>query len=320
MKFGDFFATIANTQLEPWLEVLPSQLSDWQKNKHADYPKWEKAVKLLPLIASDYSLKGEVKALSREPLGEGIQKQIRHKLEQLKPWKKGPFDLFGVYVDCEWRSDLKWERVLPHIQPLKNRTILDVGCGSGYHLWQMVGEGAKLAVGIDPSTLFVYQFQAVKKCLNITDKAFLLPVGIEQLPALNAFDTVFSMGVLYHRKSPFEHFNDLKNQLRSGGELVLETLVVDGDENTVLVPQDRYAKMPNVYFIPSVDALIMWLKKAGFIKVSCVDLGFTTGEEQRTTEWAGGESLKDFLDPNNPQLTVEGLPAPKRAVILAEKP
>jgi tRNA (mo5U34)-methyltransferase len=32
------------------------------------------------------------------------------------------------------------------------------------------------------------------------------------------------------------------------------------------------------------------------------------------------QSLPDFLDPNNPELTLEGLPAPRRAIFLAESP
>ena len=136
---------------------------------------------------------------------------------------------------------------------------------------------------------------------------------------LAAFDTVFSMGVLYHRKSPLDHLSQLRAQLVNGGELVLETLVVEGDENTVLVPMDRYAKMKNVYFIPSVAALIHWLQKTGFKNVRCVDVAVTSLEEQRKTDWLENESLIDFLDPNDHSKTIEGYPAPKRAVILANK-
>ena len=127
------------------------------------------------------------------------------------------------------------------------------------------------------------------------------------------------MGVLYHRKSPLDHLSQLKNQLVKGGELVLETLVVDGDVNTVLVPADRYAKMKNVYFIPSVTALINWLEKVGFTNVRYVDVATTTLEEQRKTDWLENESLIDFLDPNDHSKTIEGYQAPKRAVILANK-
>ena len=235
------------------------------------------------------------------------------------PWRKGPYHLFGIHVDCEWRSDFKWDRVLPHLAPLQGRTILDVGCGSGYHMWRMVGEGAKMVVGIDPTELFLCQFEAVRKLLNNDRRANLIPLGIEQMQPLAAFDTVFSMGVLYHRKSPLDHLSQLKNQLVKGGELVLETLVVDGDVNTVLVPADRYAKMKNVYFIPSVAALINWLEKVGFTNVRCVDVATTTLEEQRKTDWLENESLIDFLDPNDHCKTIEGYQAPKRAVILSNK-
>ena len=210
--------------------------------------------------------------------------------------------------------------MLPHLSDLTGRTILDVGCGSGYHMWRMIGAGAHLAVGIDPTQLFLCQFEAVRKLLGNDQRAHLLPLGIEQLPALNAFDTVFSMGVLYHRRSPLDHLWQLKDQLVDGGELVLETLVVEGDENSVLVPGDRYAQMRNVYFIPSAAALKMWLEKCGFVDVRIVDVCATTTEEQRRTEWMITESLADFLDPEDNSKTLEGYPAPVRAVIIANKP
>ncbi len=48
------------------------------------------------------------------------------------------------------------------------------------------------------------------------------------------------------------------------GELVLETLVVEGDENTVLVPGDRYAQMRNVY-LSLGGGLKLWLESAGLL-------------------------------------------------------
>ncbi|NRA61426.1 MAG: tRNA 5-methoxyuridine(34)/uridine 5-oxyacetic acid(34) synthase CmoB, partial [Psychrobium sp.] len=175
------------------------------------------------------------------------------------------------------------------------------------------------AVGIDPSTLFLFQFEIIRHLANNDQRAHLLPLGIEQLPKLNVFDTVFSMGVLYHRKSPIEHIQQLKDQLRPGGELVLETLVIDGDENQVLVPAGRYGKMNNVWFLPSVAALELWLGKLGFENIRVVDVSTTTLEEQRKTPWMDYESLSDFLDPNDQSKTIEGHPAPKRAVIIATK-
>lgn len=184
----------------------------------------------------------------------------------------------------------------------------------------MVGAGAHLAVGIDPMQLFLCQFEAVRKLLGGDRRAHLLPLGIEQLPTLAAFDTVFSMGVLYHRRSPLDHLYQLKNQLVSGGELLLETLVIEGDEQQALIPGERYAQMRNVYFIPSAAMLIRWLEKCGFCDVRLVDQCPTRVEEQRRTDWMTSESLADFLDPADARKTIEGYPAPLRAAFIARKP
>jgi tRNA (mo5U34)-methyltransferase len=127
------------------------------------------------------------------------------------------------------------------------------------------------------------------------------------------------MGVLYHRKSPFDFLRRLKYLLKPGGELVLETLVIEGDRNTVLVPDDRYARMKNVWFIPSADAMIHWLNKSGFKNTRLVDVSRTTTEEQRSTEWMTFESLDLCLDPQDRNLTVEGYQAPTRATFIANR-
>jgi tRNA (mo5U34)-methyltransferase len=238
----------------------------------------------------------------------------------LHPWRKGPFSLFGVDIDTEWRSDFKWDRLSGAIDPLEGRRVLDVGCGSGYHCWRMKGAGAAEVIGIDPTPLFVLQFKAIQHYLNI-DSVHVLPLALEQLPPkLKSFDTTFSMGVLYHRRSPMDHLTDLRDTLAPGGQLVLETLVVEGGEDTVFVPPDRYARMGNVWFLPSPAALMKWMSKTGFIDVELVDLNQTTVAEQRSTEWMTFYSLSNFLDSDDHNKTVEGHPAPRRAIITARLP
>lgn len=320
-NFNLFYKEIASTQLAPWLETLPALLKEWSKQPHGNLDKWIKSIGFLPEVeVSDIDLNSKaVTAKSAVALTAGEQQRAVHHLQKLMPWRKGPYSLHNIEIDCEWRSDLKWDRILPHLSNLQDRTILDVGCGSGYHMWRMLGAGAKQVVGIDPTALFLCQFEAVRKLMGGERRVNLLPIGIEQMQPLNAFDSVFSMGILYHCKSPLDHLTQLKSQLNKGGELILETIVIDGDKNQVLVPTDRYAKMKNIYFIPSTQALIHWLEKSGFKNVRCVDIGYTTTEEQRCTAWSADESLIDFLDPNDLTKTVEGYPAPKRAVIIANK-
>ncbi|WP_277973208.1 tRNA 5-methoxyuridine(34)/uridine 5-oxyacetic acid(34) synthase CmoB [Pantoea agglomerans] len=321
IDFGRFYQQIAVGPLAKWLEVLPAQISEWQReNLHGHFRDWYKSLEYLPLLEPQkLDLLHSVTA-DRDDISDRHRQGIEKLLRNLMPWRKGPYFLYGTHINTEWRSDWKWERVLPHISPLAGRTVLDVGCGSGYHMWRMIGAGAHLVVGIDPMQLFLVQFEAVRKLLNDDRRAHMLPLGIEQLPVLQAFDTVFSMGVLYHRRSPLDHLLQLKNQLVSGGELVLETLVIEGDVNQVLVPGERYAQMRNVFFIPSAEALKSWLEKSGFVDVRIVDFALTTTEEQRRTDWMTSESLAEFLDPNDPSKTVEGYPAPLRAVLVATKP
>jgi len=313
IDYSDFYPLLKGSPLEPWIDALPERIAHGLRyERHGNLPLWEAALAKLPLAeAVTIELKSDVRV--EGPAMEGLDDLLK----AFHPWRKGPYDILGVHIDTEWRSDWKWDRVRPHLHPLEGRTILDVGCGNGYHCWRMAGEGARLVIGVDPTPLFICQYFAMKNFIR-DPRAWVLPLGIEDLPETpGAFDTVFSMGVLYHRKSPIEHIEQLKSLLRAGGELVIETLVVDGPEDGCLVPEGRYAKMRNVWNIPSVPTLEKWLTGCGLKQVRTVDVTTTSTAEQRATDWMTFESLPDFLDPADPTKTVEGHPAPKRAVVVA---
>lgn len=310
-----------DTELEPWRLQLPSQFeSGLSVSRYGDIPRWRKALADLPNVAArEVALNQPVVGCTGE-IAPDTKNQLETALRGLHPWRKGPYDLFGLYLDTEWRSDWKWDRLLPGLEPLEGRRVLDVGCGSGYHCWRMLGAGAADVIGIDPTPLFVMQFQAIQHFLR-QPNIHVLPAAMEQLPRpLHAFDTVFSMGVLYHRRSPFDHLLELRDALRNGGQLVLETLVVDGGANTAFVPGGRYARMGNVWFLPSPGALCHWLEKLGFRNPAIIDVTQTTVEEQRSTEWMTFHSLARFLDPDDSSKSIEGHPAPTRAVITANAP
>ena len=243
---------------------------------------------------------------------------LKTHLMELHPWRKGPFNLFGVHINTEWRSDLKWTRLKNHID-LKDKLVLDVGCGNGYYLFRMLGAGAKSAVGVDPSLLSVVQFHAVNRYAK-TNRAAVLPLGSDDVPAdCGCFDTLFSMGLLYHRRQPKEHLQQLHGFLKPGGQAVLETLVLDTMGEELLVPKGRYAKMRNVWAIVSLALLKNWLTESGFENVQVIDITQTTRNEQRKTDWMTFESLDDFLDPTDATKTIEGHPAPVRAILTAQR-
>jgi tRNA (mo5U34)-methyltransferase len=309
---------LAGSPLQDWAADLPGQLDAKLAVGHGDLERWSAAVNALPPL-QPAQVELAQRFLLDGPCDEATRTALKTALQGLIPWRKGPFELFGVHLDTEWRSDWKWSRVAPHLD-LSGRRVLDVGCGNGYYQWRMLGAGADSVIGVDPNWLFFCQFLAMKRFLPELP-AWHLPLALEELPPrLEGFDTVFSMGVLYHRRSPIDHLFDLKDCLRRGGELVLETLVVEGDAQQVLMPEDRYAQMRNVWFLPSVPALELWLRRAGYVDVRCVDVSYTSVEEQRSTEWMRFQSLPEFLDPADHSRTVEGLPAPARAVLIARKP
>jgi tRNA (mo5U34)-methyltransferase len=323
MDITELLADMKQGPLQTWAEQLPAQIAKGlDLKRYGDLPRWQVAVNDLPQVhPSTIDLNAGCLCIGEaSDVDTATQQHIATCLRQLHPWRKGPYEVFGIHIDTEWRSDWKWDRLKEHIQPLVGRRVLDVGCGNGYHCWRMYAAGAEQVVGIDPTPLFIMQFQALKHFIG-SAPVYVLPLGIDDVPPqLEAFDTVFSMGVLYHRRSPLDHILQLRDCLKPGGELVLETLVIEEDENAVLMPEDRYARMGNVWFIPSVGMLEKWLRRCKLENIKLVDVTTTSLQEQRSTDWMTFQSLKDFLDPADTSKSIEGYPAPRRAVLTASKP
>jgi tRNA (mo5U34)-methyltransferase len=319
MNLRPLQSLIKNTALEPLLPFTEDAYL--QQIKHGDFQKWRKHLANLPAIqASAFSFGDKVCIGRAEDADQETLASLKEQLIEFIPWRKGPFNLFGIEIDTEWRSNLKWERLVEAIAPLQSRKVLDVGCGNGYYSFRMLEAGADMVLGIDPHIAYMAQFWLLKHFMP-TAPVFVLPLPLEQLPGqLNYFDTVFSMGVIYHRRSPIDHILELKNCLRPGGQLVIESIYVDGKEGYCLTPEKKYARMNNVWFVPSIATLIRWLSRCGLTNISVVDESVTDLDEQRKTEWMPYDSLIDALDKSDLNLTIEGLPAPKRVLITAIRP
>ncbi|WP_320827459.1 tRNA 5-methoxyuridine(34)/uridine 5-oxyacetic acid(34) synthase CmoB [Reinekea sp.] len=320
INYQSFIDHIRQTRLEPWCEPLSQQLQQtWATLKDGNLPRLLATLTDLPTAqVTDVAIDSVVGI--NGTLDDPSTRQLRGALEALMPWRKGPFRFFDIDLDAEWRCNLKWDRIAGQLSDLGGRHVLDVGSGNGYYGWRMKAAGAATVAGIDPSWLSVVQHLAVNRYIQDPSHT-VLPFTLESLtPNLSLFDTVFSMGVLYHRRSPLDHLAELRGALRPGGELVLETLVIRGEMGESLVPIGRYARMNNVWFLPSVPTLFQWLEKMGFENIRLIDQSVTSTDEQRPSDWKPGQSLTDYLDPENPNQTIEGHPAPTRALILATRP
>jgi tRNA (mo5U34)-methyltransferase len=307
-------------------EFIEATTAAMSQRRHGDLSRWEDIIESLPQATpSLIQLDQDIVRIGRaEDIASDARRNLEALMLQLHPWRKGPFNLFDIYIDAEWRSNLKWSRLQGKIRPLQDQTVLDVGSGNGYYMMRMLGEGARYVLGIDPTLLFAVQFNALKKYYPDANCS-ILPLRCEELPLDGiedqeaGFDMVFSMGILYHRKIPMDHILELRRCLKPGGQLILETLMVSGAGDELLVPEKTYAKMRNVWCIPSEAKLKLMLRQAGLKKIATIDISTTTTTEQRQTRWMHFESLPDFLDVKNNTRTVEGYPAPRRIIVSCEK-
>ncbi len=317
--YADLYRWLDDSPLSHWLKTIP-QLGEEKLRAHGDMPRWLAALEQLPKLQPEtVDLSNPCLRIgSAEQIDDAMRKDISDTLMAFHPWRKGPFCPYGIHLDTEWRSDWKWARLEEQLE-LQDKLILDVGSGNGYYGWRMLGAGAQRVVAIDPTIGYVAQYAAMRHFIG-EQPMHVLPLKLEALPQGNsAFDCVFSMGVIYHRKDPMEHLEALMSHLKPGGELILEGLVIDGDEGDRLKPEGRYAKMKNVHAIPATATMMQWLNQAGLKNIRLVDVSPTTTDEQRRTPWMHFESLADYLDPTDTSRTVEGHPAPIRAVFSARK-
>ena len=240
-------------------------------------------------------------------------------IQQFHPWRKGPWNFFGHHVDAEWQSNLKWDRIEPALGELAGKRILDVGCGNGYYMFRAASQNPELVLGLDPSVPFYLLFEMVQRFLQLPHMQYDR-LGCENLNLFDrCFDLALCMGVLYHQRNPVQILRDLRNSLLVGGRAIVESQSIDGEGSMALFPEDRYAKARNVYFVPTKDCLVNWVRRAGFKDVEVVSHCPVTTEEQRSTEFMTYHSLAEFLDPEDPTKTAEGYPAPWRTVVIGTR-
>lgn len=255
-----------------------------------------------------------------DELGETDLCLVREAMRSFMPWRKGPFDVFGVEIDAEWQSWRKWNRLLPALPDLTGKVVADIGCNNGYYMFRMLEHKPRCVIGLEPFLQHYYCFKTLRRMAGANELSIEL-MGVEDIPLFPAcFDVVFLMGIIYHRISPVEMLREIRSAMRPGGVLILESQAIPGEEPVALFPEERYAKVPGTYFVPTASCLRNWLIRTGFSEVEIFCSHPMSCEEQRKTAWMTFESYEDFLYPGNPTLTVEGYPAPLRVYLRAKTP
>jgi tRNA (mo5U34)-methyltransferase len=255
-----------------------------------------------------------------DELAEPDSSKVYKAMRDFMPWRKGPFEVFGTSIDAEWRSERKWNRVLPELPDLRDKTVADVGCNNGYYMFRMAQYNPKLVIGFEPYLQHYFTFKTLNAFAGVESLSVEL-LGVEHMALFRScFDVVFLMGILYHRSSPVDVLREIRTAMNPDGVLIVESQGIPGDESQALFPEHRYAKVPGTYFVPTGACLANWLTRAGFTDVKIFFSHPMSSEEQRRTEWMVFESYEDFIDKSDPSLTVEGYPAPIRIFAKANNP
>ena len=259
----------------------------------------------------------------KSPIDSQFLQNLHDLLLTLKPWRKGYFRFFSTTIESEWNSAIKFNLIAPHLN-VRDKIIADIGCNNGYYAFRTLPLKPRKIVGFEPSAFYKAQFELANAFIK-SPIAFEL-LGIEDLAHYDTkFDCIICLGVIYHRTNPIDCLKILKNALNAGGSVILDTLIIESScdskgesmRDFVLSPL-IYAKMKNVYFIPTISAFENWLHRAGFRDIELIAVKKTTADEQRKTAWIDGESLSDFLDKDDESKTIEGYPAPTRAYFKAK--
>ncbi len=192
--------------LGPWIDDLTRVVAErrtFLDTAKGNFFKFRTVVETLPHLdpsGVDLGARAVTLGLSSDLTGEDGE-MLLDGLKNLRPWRKGPFNFFGIDVDSEWQSWMKWDRLAGHLPRIDGRKILDIGSSNGYYMFRLANAAPLFVLGLEPQSSFYYQYKAVQKYLN-QHNVFCLPIPYGRLPSMdNYFDLVFCMGILYHRKS-----------------------------------------------------------------------------------------------------------------------
>ena len=117
---------------------------------------------------------------------------------------------------------------------VKNKRILDIGCRDGLFSFEAEKLGAKEVIGIDNDlspgavNLLIPYFKS-----NV--KMYELNVMELKPESFGTFDIIIFPGVLYHLRYPFWALKLIKDVLREGGQLIVETAVFMDDNSRAML-------------------------------------------------------------------------------------
>jgi len=128
----------------------------------------------------------------------------------------------------------EWHELKKMLPNFKDKRVLDLGCGFGWHCRYAVENGAKSVIGIDISQKMLSEAKNKTKCGNI--EYICMPIEDIDFPE-ESFEVVISSLALHYIKSFEDVLDRVYKCLSTGGDFVFS---VEHPIFTAQGPQDWY--------------------------------------------------------------------------------
>jgi len=140
----------------------------------------------------------------------------------MKKEKVGKFyDIVWTKYVPEYSSSEKHLEIFFSDKEIKDKKILDAGCGTGIFSVIFANKGAARVLGTDISQGSLETAGSLKKKFNLQNVEFseedMLQLPFED----NTFDIVWAWGTVHHTSNPFKAIDELTRVLKKGGSILL---------------------------------------------------------------------------------------------------
>ncbi|MBN1465148.1 DUF1698 domain-containing protein [candidate division KSB1 bacterium] len=184
----------------------------------------------------------------------------------------------------------------------RDKRVLDVGCRDGLYSFKAESLGAREVIGIDndlslPATEFLIPF--------FNSKIKMVQINLYDLTAtkFGLFDIILFPGVLYHLRYPFWGLRILRDILKLGGDLIIETAIWRGESRNAFLfcpieAESPYEPSSCTFF--NEKGLLDTLTSLGFTAQAIRYVPESSGFSRRRKEWL--RQMKTCLSGNRPPI------------------
>ena len=170
---------------------------------------------------------------------------------------------WNKYSDMEPKYKEQLEKWMLPMTPadFKNKEVLDAGCGMGRNSYWILEWGAKKLMAFDYDERSV---RAASKNLEQFTNATVAYENIYDIKWQDAFDVVFSVGVIHHLKEPKRALENLVRALKSGGVIFVWVYSREGYEWLTKyidpIRKNVTSKLPvsAVYYLAYIFSIPLW--------------------------------------------------------------